>query len=159
MHYRELGAFDSMGEAHLLERPDEIPADIHLPPFHPETRGISETMMIAVPVFAPGGELQRSEPPQVLGGLAVLVEFTHMRDTVDEALKVQRVHQPNRTNPEERLPSECQRAEDGEKDQHRFRTIPEVVFGFVEIRRPAVHIRGLRLIEPSQVCPPESAVR
>src|SRR3989442_7050138 len=83
-----LGTFDSASEPDLLKSPDKVPAHIDLPPFQSESSRVGEPVMISVPVLTPGRELQRAEPPQVLGEFAVLVGFAHVHDTIDEALKV-----------------------------------------------------------------------
>src|SRR6185295_11215538 len=95
-----------------FECPDEVPAHIYLPPFQAKSRRIRVPVVISMPVLAPGRELQRTEPPQVLGRFAVLAKFSHVGDAIDEALQVQRVDQAYRTNPEERLPAEGESSED-----------------------------------------------
>src|SRR3972149_11945037 len=49
---------------------DEVPADIHLPPMPCDSRRPGGGVMIAVPVFAPGRQLERPQPPDVLAGIA-----------------------------------------------------------------------------------------
>ena len=85
---RLLWTFDSVGEPDLLERPDEVPAHVNLPPFQAESSRIGEPVVISVPVLAPGRELQRAEPPQVLGRSPFSSSFAHVRDAIDEALKM-----------------------------------------------------------------------
>ena len=67
--------FHSVGEANLLERPDEIPTYVNLPPFQAKTSRVGETVMVAVPVLTARRKLQRAQPPQVPGELAVLARF------------------------------------------------------------------------------------
>src|SRR5580698_10043113 len=55
-HVRPLYA---TGQADSFERDDQIPAHIRLPPTQAEPRGAGIRVMIPVPVFAPGRELQR----------------------------------------------------------------------------------------------------
>ena len=62
-------------------------------------------VVVFVPVFAPGRQLQRTQPPDVLAGV-FFVGVIEVRETVDKTLHVQRIDQTNRTDPEEALPSE-----------------------------------------------------
>src|SRR5215471_13226101 len=82
-----------------------------------------------------------------------------MRDAIDETLKVQRIDQTNRTDPEKRFPSECESAKNRKHDDECFRAAPKVVFRLIEVGSPSLHVGRSRLIKPAEVGPPEPAVR
>ena len=89
-----------MRQADALKRPDEVPADIRLPPAQAEARRAGVRMMVRVPIFAPGGNLEGAKPPYVHAGvLDALFGMSEMREAIDEALHVQGVDQTNRADP------------------------------------------------------------
>src|SRR5712692_7018684 len=81
-------ALDAVSQAEPLKRPDEIPADVRLPPTQAEARRPRVRVMILVPILAPSGELEWAEPPNIHTGVAFL-GVTQMREAVHEALHVQ----------------------------------------------------------------------
>ena len=102
----------SMQYAHIrsesdpTQHPDNRPADINLPPTLAETGRCWLRVMIAVPVLTPRGELERTEPPDVLAGInAFGCSWFQVEQTVDEALKVETVGHTNGTNPEQTRPT------------------------------------------------------
>jgi hypothetical protein len=150
-----------MRQANALERPDEVPADIRLPPAQAEARRAGVRMMICVPILAPGGNLERTKPPHVHAGvLDALFGMSEMREAIDEALHVQRVHQANRADPKETHPPETkeQSREDRKNDDGSFQPAPHRVYAAGQFGSPAFFIRRLRLIQPAQVSPPETAL-
>ena len=62
-----------------------------------------------MPIFAPGRQLQRTQPPNVLTRVSFF-GVIEVRETVDKTLHVQRIDQTNRTDPEEALPPENEAA-------------------------------------------------
>src|SRR5882724_650543 len=113
-------------------------------------------MMILVPVLAPGGELQRAEPPNVLARIAFLV--TEVREAVDKTLHVQRVDQADAAQPQQALPAEKQSRDDREEEHRAFRVSPKSVRAFGQLRAPLQFVGGCGLIQPAKVCPPEAAM-
>src|ERR1700722_5880177 len=96
-----------MRKADALKRPNEIPADICLPPAQAEARGARVRMMVGVPILSPGGDLERTQPPHVHAGiLDALFGMSEMRQAIDKALHVQRIDKANRANPKETHPTE-----------------------------------------------------
>jgi len=82
-----------------------------------------------------------------------------VQQAVDERLHVQRVHQANGAQPEEASPPEEEVAErDGDHQKQRLDLYPEHIAGLDHIGCPLFHRRRCPLIQPAQVCPPESAV-
>src|SRR3990170_4621722 len=63
-------------------------------------------MVIPVPVFAPGRQLQRPQPPYILAGVG-FARMIQVCEAVYKTLHVQRVHQANGADPEKSLPAEC----------------------------------------------------
>ena len=96
-----------MCEAHGFEHPDEIPANVRLPPAQTQARRARMRVVILMPVFAPSGKLKRAKPPNVFTGIAFR-DVIEMRQAVYETLHVQRVHQANRAQPEKAHPAEAQ---------------------------------------------------
>src|SRR6202035_3057433 len=117
-----------MREAHGFEHPDEIPTDVRLPPAQTQARRASMSVVILMPIFAPGGELKRTEPPDVFAGVA-FGNVIEMREAVHKTLHVEGVHQANRTQPEKAHPSETQDRPDknGQDNYRRFRVAPDFV--------------------------------
>src|SRR2546429_120937 len=77
-------------------------------------------VMIAVPVFSPGGDLQRTEPPDVLAGIHALRKSgLEMQEAVHEGLHVKAVDKPDRAHPEESSPSEQEVPERNRKKNER----------------------------------------
>jgi hypothetical protein len=148
-----------MGEAHGFEHPDEVPADVRLIPAQAEACGAGVSVMILVPVFAPGGQLKGAEPPDVHAGIAFF-DFVEMRETVHQALHVQRVDQADGAHPEETHPAEAEnQADKNRKNNHRrFGPAPDFVDAAVKFGSPPLLVGWMRLIQPPQMCPPESAL-
>lgn len=84
-----------MREAHGFERPDEIPTDVRLPPAQTQACRACMSVVILMPIFAPGGELKRAEPPNVFARIA-FGDVIEVRKAVHKTLHVQGVHQANR---------------------------------------------------------------
>src|SRR5260370_24284959 len=82
-----------------------------------------------------------------------------MCKAVDEALHMQRIHQPDCAHPEEALPSQNSSTQQRDQDDGDFSISPQFVDSLVELRTPVLSIRTGRLIQPAQVCPPEPAMR
>ena len=98
-----------MSQADTLKRPDEVPADIRLPPAQAEARRAGVRVMVRVPILAPSSDLERTKPPYVHAGiLDALFGMSEVREAIDEALHVQRVDQANRADPKETHPAEAQ---------------------------------------------------
>ena len=69
-------------------------------------------MVIAVPVFAPGCDLKRTQPPDVLAGVDPLGKAgLQMQKTVDETLHMEAVEHSNRAEPEKTGPAKQEIAE------------------------------------------------
>src|SRR5882672_5064394 len=132
---RSAGALDGMSEADGFKHPDEIPADVRLIPAQAETRGAGVRVMILVPVLAPGGQLERAEPPDVHAGVAFF-DVVEMREAVHQALHVQRVDEADGAHPEETHPAEAknQANENRKDDNRRFGPAPDLVDARVEFR-------------------------
>jgi hypothetical protein len=81
-----------------------------------------------------------------------------MKQAVHEHLKVQRVNQPNRADPEKRLPSQNEPQADGKYDDRYLGSSPNPVSWLVQIRTPTTDIRARPLVDPSYVRPPEPTV-
>ncbi len=114
-------------------------------------------MMVAVPVLTPSAHLKRSEPPDILAGIAVGM-FAEMSEAVDEALHVQGIDETDSADPEESRPTEQSSAENGNDDHRNFCARPKFVNAAGEFGTILLLICGLRLVEPAKMCPPESAV-
>src|SRR5882762_2121300 len=148
-----------MGQADGFKHPDEVPADVGLVPAKAEARGARVRVMILVPVLAPGRQLEGAEPPDIHAGVAFF-DFVEMREAVHQALHVQRVDKADGAHPEETHPSEAknQANKDGKNNDRRFGPAPDLVDAGVKFRGPALLVGGMRLIEPAQMGPPESAL-
>src|SRR6266850_1156538 len=103
-----------MGQADGFEHPDEIPANVGLVPAKAKARGTSVRVMVLVPVLAPGGQLERAEPPDVHAGIAFF-DMVEMREAVYQALHVQRVDQAYRAHPEKAHPAEAENQTDADR--------------------------------------------
>lgn len=150
-----------MRESDALEGPDKVPADIRLPPAQAEARGASVRMMIGVPVFTPGRDLERTEPPHVHAGvLDALFGMSEVREAIDQALHVQRVNQANRADPKETHPTKTEQkpGEDRENNYGSFELAPRRIHAAGQFGSPALLISGLRLVEPAEMRPPEAAL-
>jgi len=136
-----------MREAHGFEHPDEIPANVRLPPAETQARRARMGVVILMPVFAPSRELEGAEPPNVLAGIAFR-DVIEMREAVHEALHVQRVHQTNRAKPEKAHPAETQDRpnKDGQDNYWRFRIAPDFINAAIHFGSPALPISWRRLI-------------
>ena len=148
-----------MRKAHGFEHPDEIPANVRLPPAQTQTRRARMRVVILMPVFAPRRELKGAEPPNVLAGIAFLYVIK-MREAVHKTLHVQRVHQTNRAKPEKAHPAEAQDRpdKDGQNNYRRFRVAPDFVNAAIHFGSPALPVGRRRLIQPAQMRPPEAAL-
>src|SRR5260370_31345493 len=82
-----------------------------------------------------------------------------MCKAVDEALHMQRIHQPDCAHPEEALPSQNSSTQQRDQDDGDFSISPQFVDSLVELRTPVLSIRTGRLIQPARVCPPKPAMR
>src|ERR1700688_1120824 len=148
-----------MGQAHGFEHPDEIPADVRLPPAQTQARRARMSVVILMPIFAPGGELKRAEPPHVLAGIAFR-DVIEVRKAVHKTLHVEGIHQANRAQPEKAHPSEAQDRPDknGQDNYRRFRIAPDLVNAAIYFGSPALPIGWRRLIQPAQMGPPEATL-
>src|SRR5580692_6910710 len=118
-------------------------------------------MMVGMPVFAPGRDLERTEPPHVHAGiLDAFFGMSEMGEAIDQALHVQRVNEADRANPKKAHPTETEQksGEDRENDHGSFKLAPRRVHAAGQLRSPPLLISGLRLIEPTQVRPPEATL-
>src|SRR5256885_15175670 len=113
--------------------------------------------MIAMPVLTPCAHLQRPQPPHVLAGVAIGM-FAEMGEAVDEALHVQRINQTDGAKPEKSCPAKQRAAEDRYDDHRHFCARPEFVDAAGEFGTILHFVCRLRLIQPAQMCPPESAM-
>ena len=114
-------------------------------------------MMIPVPFFTPGRQLQRPQPPYIPAGVS-LVGMIQVCEAVHKTLHVQRVHQANGADPKKSLPAECQAAAQREQYHRRFRVSPYIVGPPVQFRTPLLTVCRAGLIEPAEVSPPEATV-
>src|SRR5260370_42385998 len=57
------------------------------------------------------------------------------------------------------MPSQNSSTQKRDQDDGNFSISPQFVDSLVELRTPVLRIRTGRLIQPAQVCPPESAMR
>ena len=81
------GPFYIAGEADRLEGINQVPPDVWLPPAHPKARRARISVVVFVPVFAPGRQLQRAKPPDVFAGISFL-RVIKVRQAIDETLHV-----------------------------------------------------------------------
>src|SRR3954468_16616006 len=56
---------DLARQPQLRQSPDDVPAQINLPPAATEARRVGVRVMIAMPVLAPCAKLQRAQPPDI----------------------------------------------------------------------------------------------
>src|SRR6267154_5943907 len=136
-----------MGQADGFKHPDEIPADVGLVPAKAKARGTSVRVMVLVPVLAPGGQLERAEPPDVHAGIAFF-DMVEMREAVHQALHVQRVNEADSPHPEEAHPAETENQADADREDNdgRFGPAPDFVDATGELGSPALFVCGLSLI-------------
>ena len=147
-----------MREARGFQGPNKVPAEVYLPPAQPEACRSGIGVVVAVPIFSPGGHLQRAQPPDILAGISISA-VAQMCEAVDEALHMQRIDKANCAYPEEALPSQGSSAEQREQYDGHFSISPHFVDTLVEFRAPILRIGARRLIQPAQVRPPEPAMR
>src|SRR5205814_4938527 len=103
---------DVLRQSDRFQAADGIPAKIDLPPMPAEARGRRMRMMIPVPVLAPGGYLQRSQPPDILAGIHAFGKTGfEVKDAVHDTLHVQAVQHSNGAEPEETGPAKEQVSE------------------------------------------------
>lgn len=148
------------GESQGLQRANHVPADVDLPPVTAEAGGGGAGVMVAVPVFAPGGELEWAKPPDVLARVDALGESGfQVQKAVHEALPVQAVEHADSAEPKESGPAE-EEVSEAERDGHEryLDPGPDGVSRFHQVGAPLRHARRLPLVEPSEVGPPESAM-
>jgi len=136
-----------MREAHGFEHPDEIPANVRLPPAQTQARRASMRVVILMPIFAPRRELKGAEPPNVFAGIAFR-DVIEMRQAVHETLHVQGVYQTNGAKPEEAHPAKAQDRPDknGQDNYRRFRIAPDSVNAAIYFGSPALPVSRRRLI-------------
>src|ERR1043165_384136 len=148
---------DLRGEPEPLEQHDQIPAEVDLYRAPAELRRIRLGVVIGVPALSLE-ELHEAEPDEVLRRvLAVFAARPHVGDAVDEALPVQRVDEPDRSEPEERRRSERKTAEERKNHHDDLHAGPETVLRLVEIGAPAAQRNPAGLPQPAQMRPPEAA--
>src|ERR1700688_171357 len=152
-------ALQGTRQAHGFEPPDEIPADVRLPPAQTKARRACMSVVILMPILAPGGELKRAEPPYVLAGIA-FGNVIEVRQAVHKTLHVEGVHQANRAQPEKSHPSEAQDRpnKDGQNNYRRFRVAPDFINAAIHFGSPALTVCRRRLIQPAQMGPPEATL-
>src|ERR1700722_4247847 len=148
-----------MREAHGFQHPDEIPADVRLPPAQTQACRARMSVVILMPIFAPSGELERAEPPYVLAGIA-FGDVIEVREAVHETLHVEGVHQANRAQPEKAHPSEAQDRPDknGQNNYRRLGIAPDFVNTAIYFGSPALTVGRRGLIQPTQMGPPEATL-
>src|SRR3984893_6965013 len=98
-------------EANFLQQANREIADIRLPPVPSQPRQARPRMMIAMPVLALA-QLHQRKPCHVAAGIFAGGNLgLGMTDAVDEALRVKRENQPDRSDPEKSSSAEIQAAE------------------------------------------------
>src|SRR5712692_9481803 len=132
------------GQADCFQGANQVPPDVRLPPSQPQTRRAGVGVMVAVPVFAPGCQLQWAQPPDVPAGVS-LFGVSEVGETVHETLHMQRIDQTDGPHPEEALPAEHQTAEQREENHRRFHKGPELVASLTQLRTPPSLIGRRRL--------------
>ncbi len=120
-----------MREARGFQGPNKVPAEVYLPPAQPEACRSGIGVVVAVPIFSPGGHLQRAQPPDILAGISISA-VAQMCEAVDEALHMQRIDKANCAYPEEALPSQGSSAEQREQYDGHFSISPHFVDTLVE---------------------------
>src|SRR5579859_5172182 len=116
-------------------------------------------MMIRVPVLAPGRNLEGTKPPDVHAGVvASLFGMSQVRQTIDEALHMQRIDEADCAKPKETHPAEAEQesGKDGENKDGSFQFAPRRVHATGKFGSPAILVGRLRLIKPAQVRPPKA---
>src|SRR6476661_50976 len=113
--------------------------------------------MIAVPVFTPGSDLKRSEPPNILAGIHSLRQpRLEVQDTVHGSLQMQAVSHAQSAEPEKTGPSKDEIPERHRHDNDkRLKFRPEQIARLDHVGRPFVHAGRRPLIQPSEMSPPE----
>src|ERR1700688_911805 len=112
-------------------------------------------MMIPMPILALE-KVHQAEPRDVAARvLSQRDARLAMADAVDEALSVQREHQPDRAEPEEGAHTEIQWAEKRQREYRRLHPAP--CRQRFEIGAVAIDRRIAGLPQPSEMRPPESA--
>ena len=149
------GPSDIAREADRFQHADEVPSDVDLPPMPAQTRRANRGMVIPVPVFAPGSQLERPQPPHILAGVS-FIRVLQVREAVYKTLHMQRIDQANGADPKESLPAERQAAQQREQKHRHFRKSPCLVCRPVQFRTPPLRVGWGALIEPAQVSPPEA---
>src|SRR6202045_1915329 len=117
------------------------------------------SVVILMPIFAPGGELKRAEPPDVFAGIT-FGDVIEVSKAVHKTLHVEGVHQTNRAQPEKSHPAKAQDRpnKDGQDNYRRFRIAPDFVNPAIHFGSPALTVGRRRLIQPAQVSPPEATL-
>src|SRR5450631_3159722 len=105
------------------------------------------SVVILVPVFAPGGELEGAEPPDILAGVS-FGDVIEMREAVHEALHVQGVDQADRAEPEKAHPAQAENRPDKKRQNtyRRFEIAPDFVDAAIDFGGPAIAVGRRRLI-------------
>jgi len=147
-------------ETDSAQRPNSIPAEINLPPTAAEASRCRLRVVIAMPVLTPRGKLERTEPPDVLAGIHTPGKSgLKVQQTVYERLHVQAVHKTNGAHPEQPYPTKKKITEaDRQDDQRNLNCLPCQVARMNQVWTPLLHGRRSPLVQPSHMCPPESAV-
>ena len=125
-----------------------------------EACGRGLRMMIAVPIFTPGGRLERAKPPDVLAGIDALGKTRfEMQKTIHESLHMQAVNHSNGAEPEKPSPAKQEISKaDRDCDKCGLKLGPNHVSRMHQIGAPLLHTGRLPLVKPSQVRPPEATV-
>src|SRR5438067_871229 len=98
---------DVFCEGNRAQCANHIPAHIDLPPMAAEAGRRGRCVMVSVPVFSPGRQLKRTEPPDVLAGIHTFSKSRlQMQKTVDQGLHVKAIDKADRSDPEKTGPTE-----------------------------------------------------
>src|SRR5690242_8636885 len=84
--------------------------------------------------------------------------MAEVREAIHQTLHVQRICQSDGAQPEESLPAQYESAQQGEGNHRAFCQSPKSVHAASQLWAPSPAIRRRRLIEPSQMRPPESTL-
>src|SRR5713101_4424390 len=98
-------------EADFLQQANRKIADVRLPPVPTQPRQARPRMMVAMPVLALA-KLHQRKPSHVAAGIFARGNLRlGMANAVDEALRVERENQPDRSHPEKSSSAEIPAAE------------------------------------------------
>src|ERR1700731_3465797 len=117
------------------------------------------SVVILMPIFAPGGEVKRAEPPDVFAGIT-FGDVIEVSKAVHKTLHVEGVHQTNRAQPEKAHPAKAQDRpnKDGQNNYRRLGIAPDFVNAAIYFGSPALTVGRRRLIQPAQMGPPEATL-